>query len=199
MGKITVKITARNFTYGTKLYGTGGEYPVDEATARWMVKNSKATVIEGFLPEEDDEEIKDISRAQFLAKVKENALEIVEILETAMQEKRNADEAGIADPAKIQMTADMSVKSADDNSEGTSTSDSGDSQSQPESAQSSNEQDTSSDDPDLPEDFPGREVLTSANITKLSQVPLDKEGLMAVEGMTAKLANQIGVKLAPKG
>jgi hypothetical protein len=64
------------------------------------------------------------------------------------------------------------------------------------SSQSDETHNASDGETDIPEEFPGREVLIAAGITKIADIPTTKEGLVKVEGMNARLANQIGVKLA---
>ena len=194
---IKVRITARNFSYGPKIYGTGGEYPVDERTARYMVNNGKAVVIEGVLSEEEDVSAS-INDAAFMAAVRRNALKIGTIVQDAFMEQQKAerdaeDAAEAAEKASKLAPQAPSAPITNDNSEGDTKLD--------DSVISGNDKSKGANDASdsaiqLPEDFPGREVLVNAGITTVDGIPSDKESLMAVEGMTAKLANQIGVKLS---
>lgn len=196
---IKIKITARNFTYGTKIFGSGGEYTVDENTARYIVSSGKGVVIEGILPESDkDTGERAINDGQFLTMVRRNATKIVAIIEEEIKAAREAEakaEAEEIDEAdllsNINMTADLSVDKAVDNSENATTGAETASSSPSESADSQNASDIETD---IPEGFPGREILLNAGLTKLADIPTTKEDLMAIEGIGARLANQIGVK-----
>lgn len=196
---IKVLITSRNFTLGSKAYGKGGTYPVDEKTARWIIRENKGRVVEGILSDEDDLEIKDISNAQFLAMVKRNALAIVTIIEDAVNAKiEEIANPSIIDPAIVEMTADLTVEKAINDSEDVLTQPSGELLSEPETSKEINEEVISSETIELPENFPGREILIAAGVTNINNIPDKKEKLMELEGMTARLANQIGVKLSQK-
>jgi hypothetical protein len=156
-----VRITGRNFTYGSKIFGTGGEYTVNLNAARYIVNNGKGTLLEGELPEEYDPATAAINDGQFMSAVRRNALAIAQILSQAIEnESTDADTATSSE------------------------------------SESGGAKDTSDDDSEIPEDFPGREVLINAGIVNVASIPTSKDELMAVEGMTAKLATQIGVKLA---
>lgn len=185
---IKVEIVARNFTYGQKIFGTGGTYPVDEKTARWMVNNGKAKVVHGKLSAEADEFTIAMSNEQFMSFVKANALEIIKVISDAA---RSAEEG--LDTSKVEMSANMDVNRPGDQSNEPST---GVTTSSQDETASEGTMDSSDDEPDISESFPGREILANAGITKVSQIPIAKEKLMEFEGMTSRLANQIGVKLS---
>lgn len=190
---VKVQITARNFTYLDKIYGTNGVYDVSEKIGRWIVKNAKGIVTEGTLPDEEDPDLAGINDGHFLSMVRRNALKIAEIISEEIQAKKEVD------LSEVKMTADLTVdKSSEhntttDNSEGIVTD--ADTTSSDDS-KLSDANDTSSDGINLPEGFPGREILIKAGIKDVTEIPDSKQALMELEGMTKRLANQIGVKLS---
>ncbi len=177
--KFFIRVGERPVTYGTKTYGKGGEYEVMEDVARNLVGRNKAELIKGKLPEAPAENLATIDNEVFLNRIRQNASAILEILEDAAKlaatnvdndDDNDNEEVNPADPEKKASEAGKN----DSNEE---------------------EEDEVVTGDEIPEDFPGRETLAKNNITAISKIPTTKEGLMALDQMTGRVANQIGVKL----
>lgn len=187
-----VKITGRNFIHGSNIFGSGGVYDVDAKTARTIIARGRGVLIEGELPTEEDEVYGASKKAQFLHMVRSYAGEVIEILREYSDNNENiltdggefeaggqlSDPTPLIDPANLKMEADLTILENESSStEGAA----GESAAEVKVV-------------DIPEDYPGIDVLTSAGITAVADIPTTKEELMKIEGMTPKLANQIGVK-----
>lgn len=175
-----VKITARNFSYGAKIYGTNGVYTVDDRTAKYIVDSGKGVLTKGKLSELQVEA--QIGTFDILGFIKTNAKEILQILQ-------EADSATGEPAAKTEEKVEDTANTANESDETSETSET-------ESAETKDEEDASSEDGELPEGFPGRDLLMAAGINTVAKVPTNKEALMEIDGIGARLANQIGVKLS---
>ena len=183
--KVIVEIThPKNVNFGRKIYGSGAQYPVDQATAAGLVRNGKAKVVKGKLVEETIFDTPGrLTNQEFMTFVKRNAREILGILH-AESENTNIEleVPASSESTEAPETSDESSESSDDTEE--------EDESEPVVDSEVNEPSN-----DIPEDFPGREVLAKAGITTLDQIPRDREKLMEIDQMTGRVANQIGVKL----
>lgn len=185
-----VKITARNFTYGAKIYGTTGEYEVDEKTARYIVDSGKGQLIEGKF-NDAGLTAHQLNDGQFVAMVRRNARDILKVLETEAQAMRG-EELESVEPSSSQGGKSEANETSDDEEETPTDADTASSN----NSESTNAEVISDGDGDLPENFPGRAILIAAGINKIADIPADRESLMEIKGVSSRLANQIGIKLS---
>jgi uncharacterized phage infection (PIP) family protein YhgE len=176
-----IKITSRNFIFGEVIYGKDSVHVVDEATARYIIKRGKGELVEGELALVEDE-FNQNPTATFMAMVKANAHEILQILESAA--KNSPEVTDEQEASKTNETEKSETVQTGSPSETT------------ENGSADTTSKSSTEAPKVPDDFPGREILNKAGIEYLHQIPADKESLMALEQMTGRVANQIGIKLA---
>lgn len=189
---VKIKITVKNFSYGSKLYGTGGIYTVEPAIAKALVTQGKAILVEGTLPSDDIGGLETANlKNQIMQCIKDNAVEIMNIF-TETVKAQEAKEAF----ANIEMSADLTVESPKDEPNTDEGSDKTSDSVNTQSDENEDDEDASSNEDSIPEDFPGRDHLLAAGIDTIAKIPTTKEGLMEIEGIGARLANQIGVKLA---
>jgi hypothetical protein len=205
----TIKVGDNNFPYGNKMYGKGGEYEVPDEVAKIFVREGRAKIIKN-ISEDPKQAFVDSSDEEFLAKVRRNASSIMQILEDhsrAEAEIRrqefdadfkndnvdNVEKSSSDTPSELGQSENGDVKDISSvTSEKTS-----DDKPKPAGEQGTDSAPPAGDTDEIPGHFPGREKLLAAGVTKLSEVPTTKEGLIKL-GIPAKTADQIGSAQANK-
>lgn len=195
-----VEITVRRFPYAGKMLGAPGQYEFDNATARKLVKDGKGKIVKDLGDDDSTLESKSSSgmtTEEFLGFIQDNAVEILDILETANQirmENRQQDEEN-AENSQTKGTSSDDSKTDQDK-----TSNAGDGKSDETKTETNDSEEDEAKGTPIPDRFPSKEKLEEAGFKTLESIPRNKEELeksglsersaKAVEGRLTELLGE---------
>lgn len=184
---VRIKIThPKNVNTGRQIFGTGAEYDVDHDMAASLVRQEKAVVVKGKIKQKDP--IADsgkLTNQEFMTFIQRNATEIYGILSAEADKFSSNTQSEETD-------SNTDSNETSDNSEEAEDSEDTDDE---EDLEDNEEHIEPENGTEVPDGFPGKEILAKNGITTLEAIPKNKEELMALDQMTGRIANQIGVKL----